>query len=179
MDFRYLKSNQLFADNSYDKLFATCARPLLAADHLRNADNMGALIRLADNAGAAELFFLGSESTVNASKLQRAAASSYRNVPWMFCDDELFLNRIPESYKIVALETTTNSINLYQTQLPEKAVFVVGNEVRGIRDSMLQKADLCVYIPVPGPTRSLNVSHAASVLLFEWLRQMMHHHKML
>ncbi len=179
MEFRYVKSNQLFADKTYEELFATCPRPILAADHLRNADNMGALIRLADNAGAAELFFLGEESSVNASKLQRAAASSFRNLPWMFCDDDMFFNKIPESYKIVALETSTNSTNLYQTQLPEKAVFVVGNEVRGIRDSMLGKADLCVYIPVPGPTRSLNVSHAASVLLFEWLRQMMHIHKIL
>lgn len=179
MEFPYLKSNQLFSESAYEKLFEICARPLLVADHLRNPDNMGALIRLADNAGAAELFFLGKEESVNASKLQRAAASSYRNIPWMFCDDDTFLNKIPKSYKIVALETTVNSTNLYQTQLPEKSIFVVGNEVRGIRDKILEKADLCVHIPVPGPTRSLKVSHAASVLLFEWLRQMMGRYDML
>jgi tRNA G18 (ribose-2'-O)-methylase SpoU len=179
MEFRYLKSNQLFAESAYEKLFETCARPLLVADHLRNADNMGALIRLADNTGAAELLFLGDEESVNASKLQRAAASSYRNIPWMFCEDEAFFKKIPEFYKIVALETTVNSTNLYQTQLPEKSVFVVGNEVRGIRESVLLKADFCVHIPVPGPTRSLNVSHAASVVLFEWLRQMMHRYELI
>jgi tRNA G18 (ribose-2'-O)-methylase SpoU len=41
-------------------------------------------------------------------------------------------------------------------------------------ESLLDQADIVVYIPVPGLTRSLNVTHAAAVLFFEWLRQMQH-----
>ena len=60
----------------------------------------------------------------------------------------------------------TNQVNT------RDVAFVVGNESRGIREEILEQCDKIVYIPVPGPTRSLNVSHAAAVALFEWQRQM-------
>jgi len=73
---------------------------------------------------------------------------------------------------IVALETASEAKSLFDVELPENPVFVVGSERFGMRDNILAQADLVVYIPVPGLTRSLNVSHAAAVLFFEWLRQM-------
>ena len=51
--------------------------------------------------------------------------------------------------------------------------FIVGSERNGLSEELLVQCDLVVYIPVPGPTRSLNVSHAAAVALFEWQRQML------
>ena len=51
--------------------------------------------------------------------------------------------------------------------------FIVGSERDGLSNELLKQCDVVVYIPVPGPTRSLNVSHAAAVALFEWQRQML------
>jgi tRNA G18 (ribose-2'-O)-methylase SpoU len=75
---------------------------------------------------------------------------------------------------IVALETAHEAKSLFEVELPENPVFVVGNERFGMSESLLDQADIVVYIPVPGLTRSLNVTHAAAVLFFEWLRQMQH-----
>lgn len=174
--FTYIKSNELFRDLPVESLYNKVQRPVIVADHLRNAENMGALIRLADNVGASAVYFLGSEGDVNRGRLQRAAASSFRNISWAFIDDQKLEHLLPEQHTSVALETANNSTNLFLSSLPENPVFYVGNEVSGIRQSLLQNLDQCVFIPVPGPTRSLNVSHATSVLLFEWLRQMMHIH---
>jgi len=48
---------------------------------------------------------------------------------------------------------------------------IVGNEINGINPLLLQKVQLSVHIPVTGSVKSLNVSHAAAVCLFEWLKQ--------
>lgn len=168
----YLKSNLLFEQLQTEQIFKHIPRPIVIADALTNAENMGSLIRLADNLGAEKLFFLGEQPSRHVMKLRRAAASSRDNINWSFTPEMLLRQLLPVNMKIVALETATNATNVFTTQLPENAAFVVGNERYGMRPEILSQADMIVYIPVPGPTRSLNVSHAAAVLFFEWLRQM-------
>ncbi len=168
----YLKSNLLFEQLHTEQIYQHLPRPIVIADALTNAENMGSLIRLADNLGAKRLYFLGEQPSRHVMKLRRAAASSRDNIDWSFTPELNLRDLLPVDMKIVALETATNATNIYATQLPENAAFVVGNERYGMRPEILAQADMVVYIPVPGPTRSLNVSHAAAVLFFEWLRQM-------
>ena len=179
MEFEYLKSNELFADRYYDSLFEKCERPIIIADHLRNPENMGSLIRLAANIGAKEVLFLDEERRVRLDKIRRAAASSFNNVQWAFANEAEVWERIPKDYTFVAIETAISATNIYATQLPEKIAFIIGNENAGINDQILKKIEMCVYIPVPGNTCSLNVTHAASVAVFEWLRQMLIAQKMI
>ncbi len=164
-------SNLLFSKKDYDKIYGHLDRPVIIADHLRNADNMGALIRLADNIGALSLWFMGESKSVNQSKLRRAAASSFNNMPWAFTQEPLISKLIPEGYVPVALETSPNATNLYQTELPQKCALILGSEQYGTSDELINQAKIQVYIPIPGSTKSLNVSHAAAIFLFEWLRR--------
>lgn len=168
----YLKSNLLFEQLQTEQIFQHLPRPIVIADALTNAENMGSLIRLSDNLGAERLYFLGEQPSRHVMKLRRAAASSRDNIDWSFTPETNLCELLPADMKIVALETATNATNVFTTQLPKNAAFVVGNERYGMRPEILAQADMVVYIPVPGPTRSLNVSHAAAVLFFEWLRQM-------
>ena len=168
----YLKSNDLFKLNAPESLFQRIPRPIVIADHLMTPDNLGAMIRLADNIGAAEMCFLGKEDDHRMSRVRRAAASSRDNIKWYFCEETDLRKIVPEGKTIVAIETADNATCIYDTQLPENVAFIVGSESHGIRENLLAQCDMVVYIPVPGPTRSLNVSHAAAVALFEWQRQM-------
>ena len=153
----YLKSNYLFEQLSPENLYQHVPHPLLIADHLMTPDNLGALIRLADNIGANEVCFLGKEEDHRLGKVRRAAASSRDNIRWYFSEETDLRKIIPAGKKIVAIETA----------------FIVGSESQGLSEDLLGQCDMVVYIPVPGPTRSLNVSHAAAVALFEWQRQML------
>ena len=146
----YLKSNSLFEQIRTEDLYQRVPRPLLIADHLLTPDNIGAMIRLADNIGATEVCFLGREEEHKLGKVRRAAASSRDNIRWYFSEETDLRKIVPANKKIVAIETADNATCLYDTDLPEDVAFIV-----------------------PGPTRSLNVSHAAAVALFEWQRQMM------
>ena len=168
----YLKSNDLFGQLTPETLYRRLPRPIVIADHLLTPDNMGALIRLADNIGATEVCFLGKEDEHRLGKVRRAAASSRDNIRWYFSEENDLRKIVPEGKKIVAIETADNASCIYDTPLPEDVAFVVGSESHGLNEDLLAQCDTVVYIPVPGPTRSLNVSHAAAVALFEWQRQM-------
>ena len=167
----YLKSNNLFSTINPESIYSSLPRPIVMADNLLTPDNMGSMIRLADNIGASEMIFLGIEPTHSLSRVRKCAASSKDNIKWYFTEEQDLHKLIPANKKIVAIETATNATNIYETELPADAAFIVGNESHGIREEILNQCDLIVYIPIPGPTRSLNVSHAASVALFEWYRQ--------
>ena len=169
----YLKSNDLFGKLSPETLYERVPRPMVIADHLLTPDNMGAMIRLADNIGATEVCFLGNEDEHRLGKVRRAAAASRDNIRWYFSEDSDLSKIVPEGKQIVAIETADNASCIYDTQLPENVAFIVGSESHGLSEELLAQCDMVVYIPVPGPTRSLNVSHAAAVALFEWQRQML------
>lgn len=171
----YLKSNDLFADLAPESLFERVPHPMVIADHLMTPDNIGAMIRLADNIGASEVCFLGKEDEHRLGKVRRAAASSRDNIRWYFSEETNLRKIVPEGKKIVAIETSDNATCIYDTALPDDVAFIVGGERNGLSDELLAQCDMVVYIPVPGPTRSLNVSHAAAVALFEWQRQMLTH----
>lgn len=168
----YLKSNDLFDKLNPETLYERVPRPIIIADHLLTPDNIGALIRLADNIGANEVCFLGKEEEHRLGKIRRAAASSRDNIRWYFSEENDLRKIVSKSKNIVAIETADNARCIYDTQLPEDVAFIVGSESHGLSEEMLAQCDMVVYIPVPGPTRSLNVSHAAAVALFEWQRQM-------
>ena len=169
----YIKSNDLFERIPTEELYQRVPRPMLIADHLMTPDNLGALIRLADNIGATEVCFLGSEEEHRMGKIRRSAASSRDNIRWYFTKETDLHKIVPQGKTIVAIETADNATCIYNTPLPENAAFIVGSERDGLSNELLRQCDMVVYIPVPGPTRSLNVSHAAAVALFEWQRQML------
>ena len=169
----YLKSNDLFGKLAPETLFERVPRPVLIADHLMTPDNMGAMIRLADNIGASEVCFLGKKDEHRLGKVRRAAASSRDNIRWYFSEESDLRKIVPKAKTIVAIETADNATCIYDTALPEEVAFIVGSESHGLSEALLSQCDMVVYIPVPGPTRSLNVSHAAAVALFEWQRQML------
>lgn len=169
----YLKSNDLFERIPTEEIYQQVPRPIIIADHLMTPDNLGAMIRIADNIGATEMCFLGEESRHKLGKVRRSAASSRDNIRWYFTEETDLRKIVPQSKSIVAIETTDDATCIYDTQLPQDVAFIVGSESQGIREELLKQCDMKVYIPVPGPTRSLNVSHAAAVALFEWQRQML------
>ena len=169
----YQKSNDLFGELNPETLYERVPRPIVIADHLMTPDNIGALIRLADNIGASEVCFIGNEDEHRLGKVRRAAASSRDNIRWYFSEESDLRKIVPEGKTIVAIETADNATCIYDTPLPQDVAFIVGSERNGLSEDLLKQCDMVVYIPVPGPTRSLNVSHAAAVALFEWQRQML------
>lgn len=149
-------------------------KPIIIADDLRTPENMGAVLRLAGNIGASETLFISDKAhEFKNYKINRTASGGEKKTDWRIIakEDAILKDLLPQGYQIVALETDSNASNLMETRLPDKCAFLIGNEVSGISEDLMHQAKQAVFIPVPGPVSSLNVTHALSVALFEWLRQ--------
>ncbi len=169
----YQNSYQLFHDelklhNIYEKL----SRPIIISDNIRSPENMGSILRIAGNIGAMKSIFISDNiQTFKKHKINRTASGASEKTKWEIVRTNEFMANIPSDYTIIALETTSDAENIYQFKFPEKMAIIIGNEVAGIRDDVIKYATHKVYIPIPGPISSLNVTHALSIAVFEWLRQ--------
>lgn len=148
--------------------------PIIIADSLKTPENLGNIIRLADNAGAQKVYFLDIDSNIRLSKIKKTASSSYQSVSWEFCLLDELKSKIHEDYKWIAVETTSDSVDIFKYDLPEKVALFVGNEKDGIRHDILNACHQIVHIPIVGNNTSLNVSHALAIALFEWQRHMLY-----
>ncbi len=145
---------------------------MILADQLRAPENMGSVLRLAGNIGAGKTVFLSDiAGQFRSYKIKKTASGAFDKTDWEISGGNRLADFVPGDYQIIALETSTQAQNLFDFRFPEKCAFLVGSEVHGIRPEILNQADHQVYIPIPGPVSSLNVTHALSIALFEWLRQ--------
>lgn len=163
-------SVDFFRENPYPGLVA---KPVLAAWQLINPGNIGSLVRLADNVGAEEVWIIGDHFQLRESAIKKTGGLSMNNVSLKFLSSGAFFECLPPYYSLIAVETSEQSTNIYQAKLPEKVVFLVGNEKSGIPDEVLERCSSTLHIPMTGKCKSMNVSHAMAVVLFEWQRQML------
>lgn len=159
-----------FSDRKYPEL---TDKPIIAAWQISNPENIGNLIRLADNVGAEDVFILGEDFQLRMSSIKKTAGLSFSNVRLSFITPVNFFTRLNPEFQLVAIETSKDSTNLFATKLPEKVIFLLGNEKNGLPDETLKKCPIRVHIPMTGKCKSMNVSHALAVALFEWQRQML------
>ena len=78
-----------------------------------------------------------------------------------------------EGYTVYAVD---NSVGydphpIYNVSLPEKSAFVYGEEGLGLEVDMIEACDAMIYIPQFGSVRSLNISQAAAICMYEYCRQ--------
>jgi TrmH family RNA methyltransferase len=145
--------------------------PIIIGYNIKTPENIGNMIRLGDNLGCKEIFIVSEDENVRNSKIRKTASSSYDSVKWSFCSIKELKIMIPSDYEWIALETASDSVNIFKTELPEKIALIVGNEISGIENKLLDYCSKIVHIPLYGNNKSLNVSHSLAIALFEWQRQ--------
>lgn len=144
----------------------------VVAIDIRTPENLASIYRLADAAGCKNIVLVGDKScleTKQFSKISRRA-EKYLTIENYTHEEFIKINEIFQP--LVAIEITSESKNLFETSLPEKCSFVVGNERQGINENILELCDQAIHLPMFGSMGSMNVSHALAISLFEWRRQM-------
>ncbi|TAJ11558.1 TrmH family RNA methyltransferase [Marinilabiliaceae bacterium JC017] len=162
-------SNTFFAAGQYPGL-PEQYRPIIITDHFKAPDNVGHIIRLAANIDALKVLVL-TDNPYRKSKINKTAGAAISSVEIHYITQDQLWQYIPEDYILTGLETSQDSQNIFSTQLPAKLAVVLGNEQFGINHQLLQQCNMKVHIPMPGIIKSMNVSHAASVCLFQWYNQ--------
>lgn len=145
---------------------------VIVADGIQDPGNLGTIIRTADAAGAAAVILTKGTVDVFNDKVLRSTMGSIFHIPVLLGEDynELIRKLQNLSYTIYA-SCLENSRNLYDCRFPENSCIIIGNEANGIPPEHILKADERIRIPMPGRAESLNAATAASVMLYEYVRQ--------
>ena len=80
-----------------------------------------------------------------------------------------------EGYTIFSIEQAQGSIALQELQLEEgkKYAVIMGNEVKGVQQEIVDMSDACIELPQYGTKHSLNVSVTAGIVIWEFARQLL------
>jgi len=150
-------------------------RPIaVLLDNVRSMHNVGALFRTADALALERLVLAGITGCPPHPEISKTALGAEESVAWSHEDDSLkCVERMKgEGYRICVLEQTHDSIPLqdFHTQSGEKYLLVVGNEVNGVDQRIVDIADNVLEIPQEGIKHSLNVSVSAAMAIWQMLR---------
>ncbi len=146
--------------------------PLLVLDSIQDPQNLGAVIRSACFLGAKGVIIPKDRSArVSASVIKIAAgATAYVPVARVTNIARALKQLKSAGYWVAGLEVR-GSKKSYQADFTVPLCLVIGNEQKGIRPLVRRECDLLVQIPAAGPIDSLNAASAATVALYEVLRQ--------
>lgn len=156
---------------------------IVLLDNIRSRENVGSIFRTADAAGVGKIYLCGITPTPNqyqvssikhqgeTDKIAKTALGAemwvsweYRAKTWQVLRE---LKVRSEKFKVVGLEQTKNSKNIFKFKSKFPIVLVVGNEVRGLSPEILKYCDDVIAIPMFGKKESLNVSVATGVALYQ------------
>lgn len=152
------------------ELGALPRHPLVVVlDRVRSAYNVGSIFRTADAARVAHVFVTGFTPTPEHRKVAKTALGAEDTVPWSYeTDAAALLDRLrAEGYTIAALEQTDRPARIEAVALADfPLALVLGNEVDGVQQALLDRCDLAFEIPQYGAKHSLNVSVAFGIAVF-------------
>ncbi|MGE3262264.1 MAG: TrmH family RNA methyltransferase [Bacteriovoracia bacterium] len=146
---------------------------LLYLDGVGNPHNLGAILRSAAHFGIRHVALPKESFSRLSPAANRTSEGAAEFVSLVEVEDaETFFDRLHQrdfiSYTFDAKESNPS---IYDTRLPEKAVFVFGNEVDGVSGLVRATVERSLRIPGTGNVESLNVSVAAALAMAEFNRQ--------
>jgi len=143
---------------------------ILVLDNIRSMHNVGSIFRSADAFLIESIYLCGYTPQPPHRDINKTALGATETVNWKYFTTtaEALQSLKNEQYTIYAIEQAEGSISLEHFKLGEcKTAFVLGNEVEGVADSVLELCDGCIEIPQLGSKHSLNVSVAAGIVLWK------------
>lgn len=145
----------------------------LLLENVRSLYNVGSLFRTADAAGAARLILTGITGRPPHKGISKTALGAEERVPWEYeRDSTAVAEKLHQAgFELVVLETTLRAVDLFDWAPRYPVCVVLGHEVEGVSQPLLELCDTHVRIPMLGHKHSLNVATAGGVVLYELLRK--------
>lgn len=142
--------------------------------NVRSIHNVGSIFRTSDGARVEHVHLTGYTGTPEHADLHKTALGAQDVVAWSQHDDPLpLLQRLAaEGYTIGVLEIT--DAPTAPRDLPPDAfplALIVGNEVHGVDDALVEAADVALELPQFGAKQSLNVGVAYGIAVYDVVRR--------
>jgi len=149
---------------------------VVVLDNIRSAHNVGSVFRTADGFAIEKIILTGITARPPHREIHKTAIGATESIPWEYTENVIdVVHDLEKSgYRILIAEQTDNSILLDELQISsnEKIAIVVGNEVNGVSDVLIERFETSVEIPQYGTKHSFNVAVSTGILLWEISRKM-------
>ena len=168
---RKLKNNELNRI-TVEEFKATAKTPLIVVlDNIRSLNNVGSVFRTSDAFLIEKIYLCGITATPPNKEIHKTALGATESVDWEYVEDtvELVEKLQTENIKVLAIEQAENSTKLdtFYLEKDQKYAIVMGNEVKGVQQEVVNASDLCIEIPQLGTKHSLNISVTTGVVLWD------------
>ena len=144
-------------------------------DNVRSLHNVGSVFRTADAFRIEKIVLCGITACPPSAEIHKTALGAEDAVAWEYVSDTLqaVLALKEAGYETLAVEQAENSHKLgaFVFEKEKKYALVLGNEVKGVRQDVVDACDGVVEIPQHGTKHSLNVSVTAGIVMWEASRQ--------
>ena len=149
---------------------------IVILDNVRSLHNVGSVFRTADAFLVEAVYLCGITSTPPQAEIHKTALGAENTVDWKYYEDtHVAVEELKaQGYTIFAIEQAKGSTMLTDLKLDKKKKYAVilGNEVKGVQQSVVDVCDGCIEIPQFGTKHSLNVSVTGGIIIWEIFKLM-------
>jgi tRNA G18 (ribose-2'-O)-methylase SpoU len=143
---------------------------IVILDNVRSLHNVGSVFRTSDAFLLEAVYLCGITATPPHAEIHKTALGAENSVDWKYFATtlEAVKELKQKGYEIIAVEQAEKSVEV--DKLPsgnKKRAIILGNEVKGVDQEVMNQCDLCLEIPQLGTKHSLNVSVAAGIVIWE------------
>lgn len=148
---------------------------VVVLDNVRSQNNIGSVFRTADAFRLEGIILCGITATPPHREIHKTALGATESVRWEYREETTLAIRElkKKGYRIMPVEQAEGAVPLDRLKLSprEKYALVLGHEIRGVDQKVLDLSDQCIEIPQFGTKHSLNISVAAGLIIWEVFKQ--------
>ena len=142
-------------------------------DDIRSLNNVGSVFRTADAFKASKIYLCGLTGTPRHRDITKTALGADESVEWEHVEEVLALitQLKTEGFTVVSIEQAEGSTLLHEFKpvANQSYAFILGNEVFGVNEDVVNQSDICLEIPQFGTKHSLNVSVTAGIVAWDYI----------
>ena len=149
---------------------------IVVLDDVRSMHNVGSVFRTGDTFRVEAVYLCGITSTPPSTEIHKTALGAEDSVAWRYFPTavEAVRQLHDDGYVVYSVEQVEHSTKLqrFQTESQCKYAIVLGNEVKGVHQEVVDASDGCIEIPQLGTKHSMNVSVTAGIVIYKFAEQM-------
>lgn len=152
---------------------------IVVLDNIRSLHNVGSIFRTSDAFRLEAVYLCGITSTPPHKEIHKTALGAEDSVEWRYFNEttDAVEKLKKDGYLAIGIEQVEGSteLNTFEPNTKMKFAVILGNEVKGVNQEVINQCDFCLEIPQHGTKHSFNVSVTAGIVLWEltrpWLRE--------
>lgn len=150
---------------------------VVVLDDVRSMHNVGSVFRTGDAFRVEAVYLCGITSTPPMAEIHKTALGAEDSVRWVYFPTAIeAVERLhQEGYTVYSVEQVEHSTKLqrFRAEAGRRYAVVLGNEVKGVHQEVVDASDGCLEIPQLGTKHSMNVSVTAGIVIYKFAEQLL------